>query len=210
MQYIIKFFVAEGDAILILVGIGLVAATMGAWLRRMRGRGGAIDVADYYSVRDSIMSPAERSFAGVLNYAMPLQTTICYKVRLGDILTTRRGLLGAVRKGAWNRINQKHVDFLLVNAQTFAPLAAIELDDESHGERDRIERDRFVDAVFKACGVKVLHFRASAAYSPNDVRRRIEAELFCHQAVQTDAPRGHTHLNILNATTNNLKTPKNT
>lgn len=209
MQLITKFLLAEGDILLVVFIVCVLAAIVGSWIRRKGLESGTIDVSDYYSVRESILSPAERSFAGVLNMVAPARTKICYKVRLGDIFTTRRGLAGAVRKGAWNRINQKHIDFLLVDSETFAPLAAIELDDDSHEAKDRADRDRFVDAVFKASGVSVLRFRAAAAYSPNEVRGRIEAALVSHQQIQTADPREHTHLGILNATNSNLKTPKN-
>ena len=42
---------------------------------------------------------------------------------------------------------------------------AIELDDASHARPERIERDEFVDRVFKTAGLPLLHVPAQANYS---------------------------------------------
>jgi hypothetical protein len=61
------------------------------------------------------------------------------KVRLADLLYLPKGTQG--RQAAFNRIQSKHVDFLLCSKDAVRPLLAIELDDSSHGEQSRITRD---------------------------------------------------------------------
>jgi len=53
-------------------------------------------------------------------------------------------------------INRKHVDFLLVRSNDLAPVAGIELDDSSHEEEDRQQRDVFVDEAFASAGLPLL------------------------------------------------------
>ncbi|MBR3404955.1 MAG: DUF2726 domain-containing protein, partial [Firmicutes bacterium] len=57
----------------------------------------------------------------------------------------------------FNRIKAKHTDFILVEPETLEVLAVVELDDPSHEREDRIERDEFVDHVYEAAGIPLLH-----------------------------------------------------
>lgn len=56
------------------------------------------------------------------------------------------------------KIQAKHVDYALCDSKLVAR-AIIELDDNSHDQADRKERDRFVDTVLESCGYRVLHTR---------------------------------------------------
>jgi len=49
-----------------------------------------------------------------------------------------------------NRIDRKHVDFLLCDPATMRPLLGVELDDASHQRRDREQRDRLMEQAFAA------------------------------------------------------------
>ena len=50
----------------------------------------------------------------------------------------------------------KHVDFVLCNEKLVAKWV-IELDDASHQQKNRINRDSFVDEVLKSTGYIILH-----------------------------------------------------
>jgi hypothetical protein len=68
-----------------------------------------------------------------------------------------------------NKIDRKHVDYLLCDPQTVRPLLGVELDDGNHQRSDRQKRDSFVDQVFTAAGlplVWVLQQNASPAREP--------------------------------------------
>ncbi|MCX6615698.1 MAG: DUF2726 domain-containing protein, partial [Acidobacteria bacterium] len=75
------------------------------------------------------------------------QATICPKVRLADVFFVSRP---DKNRAFYNRIIQKHVDFLACDPRSMKPLLAIELDDATHRHSDRIARDEFVDDVFQA------------------------------------------------------------
>ncbi len=131
-----------------------------------------------YRLRDDFMSPAERSFYGVLTQVVGNRYTVLAKVRLADILYVPRS-----GNNAWasqqNKINQKHVDFLLCEPTTMAPQIAIELDDASHSRKDRTKRDEFVDAAFTAAGLSVAHVPVKSSYRAQDL-----------QALMAPAPSG--------------------
>lgn len=127
-----------------------------------------------YEARGSLLTAAERSFFGVLDQCTPTGVGLLAKVRLGDIVTARRGLEVSKRTSAGNRINQKHVDFLLVRISDMVPLAGIELDDKSHEAPSRRKRDALVDRAFSDASLPLLHVKAQHAYDVAQVRQEID------------------------------------
>lgn len=134
-------------------------------------------VSDYpYGLRDDFLSPAEISFYHVLRSTLALDVTIVIKPRLSDILFVRQP---HKNKGARNRIDRKHVDFLLCETATMTPRLVVELDDRSHQKKDRQERDELVDGALKAAGLPILHVPAAKGYVPQELFTQIQ------QAIQS-------------------------
>lgn len=125
-------------------------------------------------LKQSLFTPAERSFLGVLESLGMSEYRITAKVRLADIFGVKKG---EGWQSAFNRISAKHVDFLLVRQGDGAPALGIDLDDSSHVEPDRKERDRFVDAVFASAGLPLLHVPARQSYEVKAIQARIENPL---------------------------------
>ncbi len=126
-----------------------------------------------YYLRYSLFTPAERIFLAALERAVPDGVRVFGKVRLEDIFGVVRGLSGADRLAARNKINRKHVDFLLVREGDLAPLAGIELDDSSHELVERRQRDVLVDATFASAGLPLLHVPVQKSYQPADLRSKV-------------------------------------
>lgn len=158
--------------ILVVVALALVALKMkGTTTKSTNGK------PEVYYLRKSLFSPAERSFFGVLESLQYEGATLAAKVRLADIFGIKKGLERAARQRALNRISAKHVDFILFQKNDGRPLLGIELDDSSHEEEDRVARDSFVDTVFSAAGLPIIHVTAKAAYDPKEVRCQIDEAL---------------------------------
>lgn len=128
-----------------------------------------------YSLRPSVLTPAELSFFHVLRSITPYY--IAPKVRLADFLTVSSK---ANYQAAFNRIAAKHVDFLLCDPRTMQPVLAIELDDKSHNRRNRKDRDALVDAIYQQAALPVMHFPALTAYQPQAVKQAIDAHTAAH------------------------------
>lgn len=126
-----------------------------------------------YSRKAALFSPAERSFLGVLEQAVGSHYRIFGKVRIADVVETKRGLSGSHRQSAFNRINAKHFDFLLCDKQNLSVVCAIELDDKSHSTSSRQQRDAFVTELCRNVGLPLLRMRASRTYSLPELRVRI-------------------------------------
>ena len=127
-----------------------------------------------YQMRGALLSPAELSFFKVLQNAGGQSVLICPKVRLADIIkpTEKQNYQTAL-----NKISRKHIDFVLCDPATTKIFGVIELDDKSHERADRVTRDAFVDRVFAAAGIQIIHFKASASYSVEEIRQRLKSIL---------------------------------
>lgn len=74
---------------------------------------------------------------------------ILTKIRLADLVETKRNLSYMNNNIYFNKIKSKHIDFAL--ADNMKVVVLIELDDSSHNQDDRIERDIFVNDVLRKC-----------------------------------------------------------
>ncbi|MEM0895301.1 MAG: DUF2726 domain-containing protein [Verrucomicrobiota bacterium] len=123
-----------------------------------------------YGKRDHFLSAAEVSFFHVLKSLVTSDQHVLCKVRLGDLLYVKRP---NENRGARNKIDRKHVDFVVCHAKTMNPILVIELDDASHQRSSRRERDEFVDQAFAAAGIPILHVKAARSYHPKELSDQI-------------------------------------
>ncbi len=129
-----------------------------------------------YKKKDYLLTVAERNFYDVLNQIVQKHDVLLFaKVRLEDLLLTYGN--GHERFGSRNRIKSRHVDFLLCGKKTINPLIAIELDDSSHNNEDRIERDNFVDNALQSAGLPILHVKVKSFYDLRELEDQISAHL---------------------------------
>ena len=128
-----------------------------------------------YKRKDYLLSRAERSFFGVLQNTVGDQYLIFAKVRLADLIYIPRGI--EQRQSYFNRIQSKHIDFVLCDRDAVRPLLAIELDDSSHRGADRQSRDTFVDSALKAAALPILHVAARSGYNVQELAHDIQQQL---------------------------------
>lgn len=130
-------------------------------------------ILSQYEKQSPFLSPAERSFLGVLEQAVQGQFRIFCKVRMSDIIKPGSGMSAGEWRTALNRIQNKHVDFVLCTKDTVEIEGVAELDDKSHQRDDRQERDGLVDAAMKQAGIPIFHFSVKRAYTVADVRSQM-------------------------------------
>ncbi len=125
----------------------------------------------YYLV-DEFASPAELNFFFNLKAVVGDSAQIFSKVKLSDLFFAKTGDYGKNRSYT-NRIDRKHVDFLLCNPITLKPILGIELDDKSHQRADRQERDDFVNRVFEAAKLPLIHISVQRGYSQSELKTKL-------------------------------------
>ena len=137
-----------------------------------------------YRLRDDFLSAAELSYYRVLSTAVAGRAVVLAKVGLADLFFVPRG---EGSTGAWNRIARKHVDFVVCAPETMRPLVGVELDDRSHERADRVERDGFVDEVFRSAGLPLMHVPVRSGYSVAELQAALAPYLGGGEAERGDA-----------------------
>jgi hypothetical protein len=127
-----------------------------------------------YLRNDAFLSPAESSFLSALRASVADQYEIFAKVRLLDVVIVKPG---QGWQAAFNKVQSKHIDFLLCDRETHRPVLAIELDDGTHRRADRQARDAFVEEVLEVIGLPPLRVPVTRTYDPQQITRLIAASM---------------------------------
>ncbi|MEM1211799.1 MAG: DUF2726 domain-containing protein [Planctomycetota bacterium] len=126
-----------------------------------------------YQKRRYLLSRAELAFYHVLIQAVGDRYTVCPKVNLNDLLLLTKG---TENRMSWlNKINRKHIDFVLCDPATMEPKHAVELDDASHQKPDAQARDAVKDRALNAAGLELVRIRARGSYDPAQLRETLYA-----------------------------------
>ena len=161
---------------LLLLGALIAVFVVVLVLARLKGASGGTAVADY-SKKRTLFSPAERSFLGVLEQAVGDEYRVFGKIRVADVLEPRHGMSRSARQSALNRISAKHFDFVLCARGDLSIACAVELDDASHNEAGRRDRDAFLAAACESAALPLLRVPAERTYAIEEVRTRLLAVL---------------------------------
>lgn len=140
---------------MILVSFGLAVMIVAIILRsRFRRAGGFAYIAG-----PGLLTAAERSAFGELVAAVGKDGHVCPKVRIADLVQVKSSFLSRRDwQTAFNRISQKHVDFVVID-RTGSTHFAVEVDDRSHDRSERRIRDAFVNDVFAMAGIELVRVR---------------------------------------------------
>lgn len=125
-----------------------------------------------YRIKDPLLSPAEQSFYLVLKDVVADKGVIFSKIGLGELFyasTKDQSLYRSLT----NKIDRKHMDFVVCDPKTLKPIVAIELDDKSHQRADRKTRDEFVQQVFDSTKFPLVRVPARTAYSTAEILRQL-------------------------------------
>ena len=128
-----------------------------------------------YRRTEHLLTAAERSFSGVLRQVVEDTYHIAWKVRMADLIYVPPGTKD--RQRHMNRILAKHLDFVLCDPETSAPLLAIELDDSSHLGLDRRKRDAFVNSALSAAGLPLLRVTVRRSYAGRELAASIRRQM---------------------------------
>lgn len=133
-----------------------------------------------YRRASAILSKGERAFWVPLCQAVHGKYQVFSKVRLADVVCCPPHRKDEPR---WFKlIGRFHVDFVICDPRTTAPLLVVELDDRRHREGPRKSRDDFKDQVLRAAGMPIYRVNAQGAYDPIELAERIDALIHSHPA----------------------------
>ena len=122
-----------------------------------------------YESKGNLLTPAELKFLGVLDQVIGSHYRIMSQVRLADIIKVKKGVDNSTRSSAFNRIKAKHLDFVACDQSDMRVKFAIELDDSSHKQTKRMERDAFLNDAMQSAGIPLHRFAVKREYDPREV-----------------------------------------
>lgn len=76
----------------------------------------------------------------------------------------------------FNKIKSKSIDFVITQ-ENCKILLCIELDDSTHEKKKRIERDKFIDNLFKDLEIKLLRIPVQNYYNIEELENKIKESL---------------------------------
>lgn len=142
--------VVSGSVLLVLLLLVIL------WRRSKRGK------AEPYELQETLFSPAERAFLGVLDLAVGDQARVFAKVRVADVLTPQARLGKGKWQQAFDMISAKRFDYLLCHPTDLSFLCAVELDDSAHRHQKRKVRDLLLKSACDSAGLPLLQIPASS------------------------------------------------
>jgi len=120
-----------------------------------------------YETKPDFFTKNEYIFYNELVTVLEGHAIIFAKVSLKDIFSIPKGTTDY--KVFWNKISQKHVDFLLCDINTLNPICGIELDDTSH-EIEKVKiRDAFVESVYKKAQLPLIRYKVKKCYTYEEI-----------------------------------------
>ncbi len=107
--------------------------------------------------RVELLTERENAFYKKLKPIAEKQNLIILsKIRLADLIKVKDDISGYNKSGYFSKIKSKHIDFALCKKDNLEVVLLIELDDTTHQQTKRKERDDFVDSVLRTTGYKLL------------------------------------------------------
>ncbi len=140
-------------------------------------RGLSKKLAFPYQQRESLFTPAERHFLAYLTRAVDGDALIFGKVRVADVIKPWDKLPGKRWRKAFHPISSKHFDYVLCDPDDLFVLCVIELNDSSHDNPDRQQRDEFLRGACAAAGLPLIEVPAKKRYVIKALRKELEPHL---------------------------------
>jgi very-short-patch-repair endonuclease len=125
-----------------------------------------------YGRKDFIMTRAEHECYDALVAEMGADYFFFPQIHLDSIVipkdTTKNRLY------AFRHINQKSLDFVACDKKYIRPLFAIELDDKTHNQPKRIERDEEVERILRGAGIPLIRIENRGRFEPKELAQFVQ------------------------------------
>lgn len=160
---------------ILLASVVIIAGVIVSWSIGGKGRKQGKDVnakkfAYNYRRKDQLMTNYEAKFFRRLEKVAGDRYYIFPQVHLSSILDHK--VKGQDWRAALSTIQRKSVDYVLCSREDLRITYAIELDDSSHDQDERVDRDRTVERILADSGVVLVRFRNSNEMSDEEIKNQ--------------------------------------
>ena len=129
-------------------------------------------MANYQKIKH-LFTKAESQFFNALEEAIGDEYRIYGKIRIADAIKPNHAERTSEWQTYFNKIKAKHFDFILCDRSTNEIICAIELNDRTHLQQARAERDRFIDEVCREIKLPLLFIENRNEYDPKEIKNII-------------------------------------
>ncbi len=127
-----------------------------------------------YERKNFIMTKAEAALFRRLERVVGSKYYIFPQIHLSSLLS-HEVKNGQDWRAALSKIQRKSVDFVLVNKESLITSFAIELDDRTHDISTRVNRDDFVNEIFRSARIPLVRLRNPSAMTDTDIIKAFTA-----------------------------------
>lgn len=129
-----------------------------------------INYKDIYEKKDYLLTSTELKFYKLLkNITDKLDLTLFVQVSLYEIVKNKS-------YQNFNKIKSKSIDFVITEKNCKIKMC-IELDDKTHKNQKRIERDNFINQLFNELNIKLLRIPVQNFYNLENLEQKIKESL---------------------------------
>lgn len=143
--------------IILIIALIIVAFLLvGLLLKRKKHT----QIRSAYRKTERVMNESEQELFTNLQNTLGDGYTVLTNARLEDFVEINEQVVAENEKmtDLRNRIKSHYADFLICDRFSTKPLLAIELDDKSHYDAERQERDKYIDDLYKTIDLPIKHF----------------------------------------------------
>jgi len=120
-----------------------------------------------YEKKEYLLTPTELKFYKLLKTITDeLNYTLFTQIALYEIVNCKN-------LKNFNKIKSKSIDFVITEKNCKIKLC-IELDDKTHNTNKRIERDTFINDMFKELDIKLLRIPVQNFYNLEELKQKIQ------------------------------------
>ena len=146
---------------------------------------GQVNYKNYYKPKRYITTLNELNFYNILlDIAKELDMILFAQVSLYNIVSMKENLDYSTKTKYFNKIASKSIDFVLVDKNNCRIKLCIELDDSTHKKQRRIERDNFINELFKQLEINFLRYPIYKVYYKEALKKRIQEEMKEHYYIK--------------------------
>ena len=135
----------------------------------------------FYRPKRYLITLNELKFYSILmEIAKELDLVLFSQVSLYNIIEMQKNLDYKTRTIYFNKIASKSIDFVLVDKKDCRIKLCIELDDKTHNQAKRIDRDLFINQLFKELEINLLRYPTYNVYYKETLKNQIVAKMQEH------------------------------
>lgn len=130
-----------------------------------------------FTKKSQLFTQVERSYLNLLEKAVGPHYKIINRVKMADLIELRQNTDIKTKRSALMKLNAKYLDYVLVDVETMAIVAAIDLVNNTSADGHKAIPDWFVSGSLEASGIPYIRMKVKAGYTIAEVQQGLAAKL---------------------------------